>query len=383
MRRLQMKKCFLVSFSILAVSSGFAIAQEIDIEPETLTVEPRISEGGHVFVLDMGINGPTSIFVLNADDLSIEGNVGAGTFANMFISADKSVLYTSSAYMRRYTHGEVEAVIEEHDPVTLQLKREILVSDKLAQPLSQRGVLNTTADGAYILAQNATPATSVSIIDVVAGAQIAEVPTPGCWTAYPTLEGAGFSSLCGDGRLVKHTFAGDGSFSEPGYSEVIFDPDTNPLFTDAHRIGDDLVFVSFSGTLYFVDDSGDVPRLDRTIEFASEGWAPSGYNLMSYHGESDTLFVMMHADPKEGSHKSPAEEIWAVRTETGEVVGRSEAHHETSIAVSDGEAPTLFGIDHLGGVNKYDVSIGDEVSLALTATREGLATFATIVATDF
>lgn len=378
-----MKNSILVALSILVLSGTVGLAQEVNIEPETLTVEPRISEGNHVFVLDMGLSGPTSIFVLNADDLSMEGNIGAGTFASMLMSADKSSLFTSSAYLRRYTRGEVEAVIEEHDPATLQLRREIVVSEKLAQPLSQRGVLNMTSDRGYLLAQNATPATSVSIVDLATGTQIGEVPTPGCWTAYPTLEGLGFSTLCGDGRIVKYTFSADGSFSDPGTSDEIFDSYSNPLFSDAHRIGEHLVFLSFSGTLYLIDDSGEVPVLDRTIEFATEGWAPSGYNLMSYHEPSGTLFVMMHSDPKEGSHKTPAEEIWAIDMETGEVVGRSEAHHETSIAVSGGESPILFGIDHLGGVQKYEVSIGDTVTLTLSASREGLAFFPTILATDF
>lgn len=378
-----MKNSILAALSILATSGSLAIAQEVNIEPETLTVEPRISEGDHVFILDMGLSGPTSISVLNADDLSMEGNIGTGTFASMLMTDDKSTLYTSSAYMRRYTRGAVEAVIEEHDPVTLNLRREIIVSEKLAQSLSQRGVLNTTADGAYLLAQNATPATSVSVIDLAAGEQIAEVPTPGCWTAYPALEGLAFTTLCGDGRIVKYTFAADGSYGDPESSEEIFDSYTNPLFSDAHRIGEHLAYLSFSGTLYLVDDSGDAPVVDRTIEFATDGWAPSGYNLMTYHEESGTLFVMMHSDPKEGSHKTPAEEIWAIDMETGAVAGRSEAHDETSIAVSGGQTPTLFGIDHLGGVRKYDVSIGDSVTLTSSATLEGLAFFATILTTDF
>lgn len=378
-----MKKYILATLSILAASGSHALAQEANIEPETLTVEPRISEGNHVFVMDMGINGPTSIYVLNADDLSMEGNIGAGTFANMLMTGDKSTLFTSSAYMRRYTRGELEAVIEEYDPATLELRREIIVSEKLAQPLSQRGVLNTTADGAYLLAQNATPATSVSIVDLAAGAQIAEVPTPGCWTAYPAAEGLAFSTLCGDGRIVKYTFEADGSFSEPASSEEFFDPFSNPLFSDAHRIKNHLAFLSYSGAIYLVDDSGETPVLDETIEFASEGWAPSGYNLMTYHEPSGTLFIMMHPDPKEGSHKTPAEEIWAIDMENGKVVGRSEAHQETSIAVSGGEAPALFGIDHLGGVRKYDVSMGEEVTLSSGAALEGLAFFATILTTDF
>lgn len=378
-----MKHRLISSLSLLAVSANLALAQEVNIEPETLTVEPRISEGGHVYVMDMGINGPSSIFILNSSDLSLEGNIGAGTFASMRMASDKSTLYTSSAYMRRYTYGEVEAVVHEWDPHTLVAKSEYMVNPKMAQTLSQRGVLNPSTNGKYMVVQNATPATSVSIVDRAKGSELAEVPTPGCWTAYPTLDGMGFTTLCGDGRIVKFTYGADGSFSKPGRSEKIFDSDTNPLFGDAHRIGDHLVYLSYTGTLYFVNDNGDVPVVDRTIEFGTEGWGPSGYNLMSYHAPSNTLFVMMHPEQQEGSHKTPAQEIWAVDLETGQVKGRSPANNETSISVSGGDAPVLFGVDYLGSVRRYDISMGESTALTLGATREGVAFFATNLTTDF
>jgi methylamine dehydrogenase heavy chain len=65
------------------------------------------------------------------------------------------------------------------------------------------------------------------------------------------------------------------------------------------------------------------------------------------------------------------------------VVGRSEAHHEASIAVGGGDKPVLVGVDHGGGVHRYDVTTGDKVSLTETATRSPVAMFPTIVETDF
>lgn len=378
-----MKHHLITTLSLLVASAGIATAQETNIEPETLTVEPRISDGGHVYVMDMGINGPSAIFVLNADDLSMEGNIGAGTFANMHMAADKSTLYTVSAYMRRYTYGEVEAVIHEWDPHTLTAKNEYLTNPKAAQTLSQRGVLNPSADGKYMVVQNATPATSVSIVDRADGSELAEVPTPGCWTAYPTLDGMGFTTLCGDGRVVKYSYAADGTISEPARSEQLFDSDENPLFADAHRIGDQLVYATYGGSLYLIDDTGEVPVLARSIDFGADGWGPSGYNLMSYHAPSNTLFVMMHEGQAEGTHKTPAQEIWAVNLESGTVTGRSPANNETSIAVSGSDDPVLFGIDYLGNVRRYDVSMGDSVDLTVGATLEGLAFFATNLTTDF
>ncbi len=378
-----MKHLHITALSVLSVFGGPALAQEVDIQPETLTVKERISEGDHVYVLDIGISGPTSIYVLNADDLSLEGNFGAGNFGQMLMSPDGASVYTSSVYMRRYTSGEVEGVVAEWDSQTLQFKREIVVSNKLAQTLSQKGVINLSADGGHLVLQNATPATSVNIVDLAAGQELVEIPTPGCWTAYPTVQGTAFSTLCGDGTVVKYAYAADGSFADPARSEKIFDPDTNPLFANAVRVDGNLVYVSYGGALHVVDDSGEVPSLVRTVAFAEEGWAPSGYNLMAYHAPSKTLFITMHADPFDGSHKLPAAEIWAIDMDSGAVVGRGAANGESNIAVGGGEVPMLFGIDHLGGVHRYDVTLGDAVTITGAASREGVALFPMMLATDF
>lgn len=377
-----MKKHLLVTISALAFAALPAFA-ETDIQPETLTVMEKIPEGPHVYVMDFAINGSSQVDVLNADDLSLVGTIGAGTFSQMLMSADKSTLYTGSFYMRRYTYGDLEAVIHEWDPQTLKAKREFTVNPKLAQGLGQRGIVNPSADGKFLVLQNATPATSVTIVDLAAGKDLAEIPTPGCWTAYPTAEGNAFTTLCGDGTAAKYSWTADGTADKGVKSDKIFDADKTPLFGDAQRVDGKLVYVSYAGSLLVVDDSGEKPVLAQEIKFAEEGWAPSGYNLMAYHAPTRTMFVMMHQNPSDGSHKKPADEIWAVNMETGKLAGRSKAHGESSITVSSGETPVVFGIDHVGGVHRYEVTAGETVALTETKAREGVATFASAVATDF
>lgn len=353
------------------------------VEPETLTVMERIPEGPHVYVMDFGINGSSPIYVLNGDDLSLVGSMPVGTFATMKMTSDKSTLYASSAYLRRYTYGEVEAVIHEWDPQTLSIRKEFMVSPKVAQALSQRGTLNVSADGKFLIVQNATPATSITIADAVEGRDLGEIPTPGCWTAYPSVEGTAFTMLCGDGTVAKYTYDASGKAGAPAKSEKIFDAVKDPLYGDAMRIDGKLVYVSYGGTLYVVDDSADTPVLEKTVPFAEPGWAPGGYNLMAYSEPLNTLFVLMHANPSDGSHKAPANEIWAIDMATDQVSGRSEAHEESSLTVSTGEEPVVYAIDHTGGVHRYAVAKGDAVTLTETASREGVAMFPTMVETDF
>lgn len=378
-----MKHHLISAVSVLTVLGTSAFGQEVDIEPETLVVEERISEGNHVYIMDMAISGSSAVYVLNSEDFSLEGNIGAGTFGQMLLTPDESSIYTASAYMRRYTYGDIEAVIHEWDPVTLKLKREFMVSEKMAQTLSQKGAMNLTADGGYLLVQNATPATSINVVDLAAEKDLVEIPTPGCWTAYPATEGTAFTTICGDGSLMKYSFSADGSVADPGKSEKIFDSDKNPLFSSAVRIDGNLVFVSFSGVLHIVDDSGDAPALVKTVDIAQEGWAPSGYNLMAYHEASGTLFITMHSKPFEGSHKVPAEEIWAIDMKTEKVVGRGAAHGESNITVSAGDQPEVIGVDHHGGAHRYEVSLGNEVTVTEAASREGVVIFPTILAVDY
>lgn len=378
-----MKNHHIFAVSVLLASGGLAFAQETNIQPETLAVDARISEGEHLYVMDMGISGSSSIYVLNASDLSLEGNIGSGTFSQMLMSPDGSTVYTASMFMRRYTYGDVESVLGEWDSQTLKGKREIIISNKLAQTLSQKGALNLSADGSFMMIQNATPATSVSIIDLAAGKELAEIPTPGCWTAYPSVKGTAFTTICGDGTIAKYSYTADGSFGNPGDSEKIFDPDEDPIFGNAVRVDGNLVYVSYAGALIIVDDSGDTPALVKKVSFAKDGWAPSGYNLMAYHEASKTLFVTMHPNAFDGSHKVPAEEIWAINMDSDQVVGRSAAHGESNITLSGGKTPMLFGVDHMGGVHRYEITLGDTVTVNEAAAREGVAIFATVLATDF
>lgn len=359
-----------VAIMALAAFAGQAMAQDAaPIEPETLTVKETIDEGPNVFVMDQAWKGPSSINVLGAEDFAMKGNVGPGTTAQMVLAKDGKTLYTTSVYFERYTYGEVTNVFHTWDVDTLTVKSEFEFGNKMAHVESQPALLSLTADETYALVQNATPATSISVIDIAAGAQIAEIPTPGCWGAFPATSGMKFTTICGDGSFQSYTFEADGSFGDPAKSEKIFDVDDDALFTNGVRVGEMLVFVSYNGNLYVVDDSGEAPVLTETIAL-TEGvlgnWAPSGSELIAYNAPTNTAFVTMHSGAYDGSHKNGAEEIWAVDMAGKKVVGRSAANHENGLIVTQTEEPMLYGANEDGSVFLYAVSMGDEVSLEMT-----------------
>ncbi len=371
-----------IALLTLATFAGAASAQE-PIAPETLTVEKTIKPGPNVLVMDFGIVGASPVYVFGADDFAFKGNIGTGTFANMVMSHDGKTLYTVSDFLERYSYGKVHTVVHEFDVQSLTARREFEISDKFAQAISQPSLLNLADDGKFLLVQNATPATSVSIVDLAKGAQVAEVPTPGCWTAMPAAEGRKFTVICGDGTFVSYGFDADGKASQPAKSAQIFDADKDPLFSNPVRVGGKLVYVSFGGTFYAVDDSGDTPKLAGTTSIAEGDWAPGGMVLLAYHAPSNTIFVMMHKGVAEGSHKNPAEEIWAVDATSFKVKGRSPANGETIITVTKGDAPDLYGLTHTGSLVKYSVALGDEVKLTKASEHEGVGAFPTVVTADY
>ena len=368
----------------MAAGQAFAQDETADaFEPEVLTVEERISEGPNFLVLDQAWAGPSSISVLGADDFAMKGNIGVGTTGQMVLSEDGETLYSASVYLERYSYGDVTAVVQEYDVATLSMVREIEISNKMAQVESQPVLMTLLDDGAYVLVQNATPATSISVVDLEAGEQIAEIPTPGCWGMIPATEGRKFTTICGDGTMASMTFEPNGSFSDPAKSEQIFDVDADALFTNGVRTPEGIAFASFGGNVYVVDDSGEAPELLRTIEVSSTqlgGWAPGGSEVIAYSEPTNTAFLLMHPDAYEGSHKNAAEEIWAVDMESGAVTGRSHANEETGILADPSDPPMLYTASEGGGVYRYSVEPGDEMTISQDGSLDYVGDFLTIMA---
>jgi methylamine dehydrogenase heavy chain len=361
-----------------------AFAQD-PIEPETLTVEAHIAPGPNVFSLDQSWSGASKINVLGADDLSMKGNITPGLTAQMVLSADGKTLYTMSDYPKRIISGPTESVVAEWDVDTLTLKREIIVPSKAVMVEPQPAMLSLVDDGKYMLVQNATPATSVTVVDLAAGAPIAEVPTPGCWGAIPAPTGMSFLSLCGDGSMQVSGFAADGTVAEPKKTPNVFDVDKDALFTNPARAGNDLLFMSFGGAIYdvaFGEDGAATLAGTFSITEGTEGWAPGGSEVIAYHPETGVAFVLMHPDAAEGSHKDPAKEIWAVDVAGKKLLYRSTAHDEKSITVSKSSPPVLFAAsDDEAIVTRYDVDPDAKSAAKLTATAEDMGGFVGLVLT--
>lgn len=84
------------------------------------------------------------------------------------------------------------------------------------------------------------------------------------------------------------------------------------------------------------------------------------------------MFVTMHPDAKDGSHKNGATEVWAIDMKEKTVLYRSHVEHMTHIAVTDdAQAPVLFGVDgHGGSVYRYEIDPTAKFAAKFTGTLQ-------------
>lgn len=289
------------------------------------------------------------VFIIDGNTLKLDGMVYTGMFALSTLSPDRSEIYVASTYYTKVNRGERKEEILVYDAHTLKLKAEIPYPARHTPALPYLHLMRTSADGKFIYVMNATPATSISIVARATGEHIAEVAVPGCYGVYPAKSSLRFSTLCGDGTLLTISLDGEGKPVNKKKNTPFFDSDQDALFIAAAQDGDVYHFVSFKGNIVSVDVSDQTarsaPPWSLVNHKAREKWRPSGYQPIALHLDTDTLYVAMHPEGKEGSHKDPAKEVWVYDLKSHQRVARLKVEDTTGLAVSQGVKPRLFVFD--------------------------------------
>lgn len=347
----------------LALSFASATLAE-DFVPEVVTTKPAIDPGANVFVSEQQWIGAGSIAVFNQETLKLQEQLPVGAMGLMAITPDGKTAYAVSSYMKRITYGANEMALTSYDVTTGVIGPEVILPPKAAMALGYAMLLRFSPDQKFMLVQNATPASSVTVVDLASGAVTQELPTPGCWGIYPALSGSKFSTICGDGTFASYTLSEDGASAEKTVSAPVFDADADPIFVQDARLGDTLYFATYKGKLIGLSDAGDViEKVSETdIVAGVEGnWAPGGYGMMAAAAGKGALFISMHPDAKDGSQKTASKEIWAVDPVAGKVLARSEAEGMGSFTVTPGAEPLLFGTSEEGKLLKF--TVGEDYAL--------------------
>jgi len=289
--------------------------------------------------------------VVDVDAGRYVGQIPLAYAGQAVLSPDRKRIYVSTTYYPRLWRGTRADVIDIWDAETLSFIGEIPIPERRAQALNYKGMISVSPDSRWLYVQNATPASSISIVDLRERKLASEVANSGCWLALPVPSAPNrFATLCGDGTMETITLDERGALASRERSERFFDADVDPVFVHAETIGDRFFFVSFLGKVHEVDLSAEKPRaigswsLVGTAD-AKKAWRPGGYQLFAVHAKSGRMYVLMHPDGQEGSHKNPAAEIWAFDLATKKRIARIPGNNAISVTAIQEGAPRLVALD--------------------------------------
>ncbi len=354
------------ALACLAMLAGVAAAMpalgQLPVEHITVAVMPP--DNGHRlyladYALAHGVDG--KIHVLDGDDFRTLGMFSNGSFGVFAVANDGRTLFNATTFFSRGDHGDRSEVLEFYDPQMLLPTGELILPPKRAQANGVAALMAESAKGAYLFIQNATPATSVTVVDLPHRKLLGEIPVAGCYGIYPSVIEAGrFSTLCGDGAVVTVALDAAGHEVSRKRSAVLFDPDADPIFINGVKDGTKTLFVSFLGNVHQIDMSGEVATQGPVWSAVAgvpngAGWRPGGVQPLAYAESTGQLYLAMHPNGHEGSHKNPAKEIWKLDVARHAVVARGPSAGTVGIEVSQEEKPVLFAVNgDTGSVASYD-----------------------------
>jgi methylamine dehydrogenase heavy chain len=302
---------------------------------------------------------------VGSDSREVKGELQAHDSATLLVAEQRPELYVIDTVWSRGARGARTDFITVYDKQTLNAVGEIVLpGGKRALITAMEGLTTFTDDQRMELVFNFTPASSVTVVDLVNRRVLGEIEIPGCSLVYPT-GGRGFSTLCASGTLLSIKLDAAGAVAGRAESKAFNPLDSDPLFTASTTVGGIRYFPSLHGRIQPVDMRtddvkilGDWPLL--TAAEAGAAWRPSGWQILA-SDESKLLYVLMQANAHEGSHKDPATEVWIYNVANKTRVKRLRlVRPGSSIAITHGAEPLLL-VQSGERLDAYDVRDGSLV----------------------
>ena len=371
---------------VLALWCGAALAAE-PLPPDKLgVVVPPPANPHRLYLTDLQIAhiSDGQVHIVDGQSFKYLGMLSTGLFGITALSHDSSEMLVASTYYTKRNRGDRFDQLEAYDTKTFALKKEIVIPAKHAMALPYKGTIAPSVDDAWVFIQNATPLSSVTVVDHKAWKVTAEVPTLGCWIILPAQSNTRrFATLCGDGTVVTVTLNEKGDAATQARSEKLFDPEKDPIMVQGERVGDTYYFVSYEGNVKLINVGGDVAKLEDSWSLLDDadkkaGWKPGGYQLLAVHAATKRLYVAMHDHAKNGSHKNPAKEIWVFDLANKKRIQRVEGSNSIAMALTKEDKPTLYAYD---GINLKFVRYETTPALKPVASGDKVGDFAGLIET--
>ncbi len=257
---------------------------------------------------------------VGSDSREVKGQLQAHDSATLLVPDKRPEIYVADTVWSRGARGTRTDFITIYDTQTLNPIGEIVLpGTKRALITAMEGLIAFTDEQRMALVFNFTPASSVTVVDLIKRQPLGEVEIPGCSLVYPS--GArGFSTLCASGTLLTVKLDANGAVASRSESKAFNPLDTDPLFTASTMLAGVRYFPSLGGRVQPIDMKGDDIKIlaDWPLVSGADAaahWRPSGWQLIA-SDEQKLLYVLMQADAHEGTHKDPANEVWVFNAAT-------------------------------------------------------------------
>ena len=284
---------------------------------------------------------------IGGDGREVKGQLQAHDSATLLVPDKRPEVYVADTVWSRGSHGVPTDFITVYDTHTLNPIGEIVLPGaKRALITAMEGLIAFTDEQRMAVVFNFTPASSVTVVDLLKRQVLGEIEIPGCSLVYP-VGARGFSTLCSSGTLLSVRLDANGAVAGRSESKAFNPLDTDPLFTASTLVGGVRYFPSLHGRVQPIDMRGDEVKVlpDWPLVAAADqagGWRPSGWQIVA-GDEQKLLYVLMQPKAHEGTHKDPATEVWVFNTATKSRVKRLPlAQPGSSISLTHGAEPLLL-----------------------------------------
>ncbi len=337
------------------------------LQPEQTSAETLGPLQPHwLFVNDTNFLGylDSKVYLFDGDSGAMLGMLSTGAFSNSIeLAPDGSTIYVPEIYYSRGSRGERTDIVTLYDTKNLANIAEVIIPPKRATGIPHLAYQGISDDGRFVYVDNMTPATSVTVVDVVARKFVEEIEISGCNLVYPVGNRA-FASLCGDGTLQVVSLDDAGHLKDRARSAKFFDPDKDPVTEKASRFGNTWLFISFEGYVHPVAFVDGKPKPGKpwslfTDQERAAGWKVGGSQFNVVHQGLGRLFVIVH-NGGAYSHKAPGKDVWTYDLAASKKLGAiSLVAPVTSLAVTKDAAPLLVGDEPATpAIYVYDAATG-------------------------
>ncbi|HEY2358369.1 MAG TPA: amine dehydrogenase large subunit [Phenylobacterium sp.] len=304
----------------------------------------------------------TEVLEITDHGAVLKGQVPTHQLGVTLASPVRPEIYVAETFYARGERGARTDVITIYDTQTLTATGEIVLPGaKRGLFVKQPASFALTNGGRWGLVFNFTPASSVTVVDLVGRKVLGEVATPGCAQIFPT-GSRGFSSLCANGTLLSFQLDAAGKPVSQRESAPFNPLDSDPLFLAPAAVSGVSYFPSLGGRVQPIDFRPETPAILPAWslvddKLAAQHWRPSGLQLSA--GDTQKLYVLMRPNAEEGSHKEGGAEVWVFDPATHARTARLKLKHPArSVMVTSAQPSRLLAIGVAGALDVYDTAGG-------------------------